>query len=1058
MEEAALPWRDSVDGERQRDTESTVTDVVDVMTAAAETNQHHRGSSDKNKFNTIGYQRRTNQKVVTAFATVIKGTSAGAKPRAALRQVLFNQGAPEKNLASEERGQLDVLKQYLGTYAVPVSLKWKWEEENQGTTLEKSWTDIVHSHSTMSKMQRHQQEALWEFVHTELTYINKLIIIRDLVIAALVNLHQHGFLLEVTPELLFSNLPSVIIAHQLFWQEVIYPMLQEVRKTGKPFDPMGLEAGCLQFHERFSCYQYYCWEEENNLEFTRRLMESNLHFLTYIQWVETHPQCDRMRLGDMQAKPHQRITKYPLLLKAVLKTTHDPQVQHTLRGMLSNVNSFLESINNYLKHKDEELALAISAQRVEGYEVEGINEEIDKLVREISQFDLTCPIRGVGTEVVRKLLLEENLKIRWRKDSKLEVVALLFSDVLLMTKVQKKGERLKVVRPPLALDRTYCLPLKDGCSFVLVEVGELQSAMNVFIFAASTPESCSKWVTTIQQAKETLRKLRETKYIRQLEKWKLQQQEAKPVTDAKLDYLKTDEKPLTQPKRETFVDELTEELIMPTAVNGMLASKEAEEQCESPDNVATNSTGVPIVQSQPYENNQTFSLKGFAGQQQPVKGYEWIEMGVRGEQFGMNPEEEGKMVESGITKEGRGVGLNHKVQSAPNLDRFRHSTSANLSRYNPTGTHAFLLGGYPDIDYPMDEETSSQPPYQPAVTREVPEFFRKPEEGGISTRRYSDSQSVKQDTRRNVIFSHSGDLETSPDPGGFPKNLKSPGLRRRRPASIHQGSSTQMSGQFFQDSSNNYSDSEYNQNMKRNSLPSGNSSDTLRVLKLGSLKPNQGMFWNMHDRASPDPQTFSEPEVNFYEKRPIIKTKRRASIPNIIIEGSHGLHHSSSLYSLPLAEDAQLPASPLVDLLERAKDRVRERDGLKRNRYLKVSHLRSRNPPSPSYSTTPSPPPSDGDRDTEWEEEVDLMRHRALTVSQGWKEQLVDGDNDDKRDSFIFADGVNVDWSGWCFDDDEVMDHLQPGAEGLLEDIRRSLAFWDLQKPSEQDDGEVSQV
>lgn len=46
---------------------------------------------------------------------------------------------------------------------------------------------------------------------------------------------------------------------------------------------------------------------------------------------------------------------------------------------LSSVNSFLESINDYLKLKDEELALTISAQRVEGYEVEGINEEIDKV-------------------------------------------------------------------------------------------------------------------------------------------------------------------------------------------------------------------------------------------------------------------------------------------------------------------------------------------------------------------------------------------------------------------------------------------------------------------------------------------------------------------------------------------------------------------------------------------------------------------------------------------------------------------------------------------------------
>lgn len=43
------------------------------------------------------------------------------------------------------------------------------------------------------------------------------------------------------------------------------------------------------------------------------------------------------------------------------------------------MNSFLESINDYLRLKDEELALDISALRVEGYEVEGINEEIDKV-------------------------------------------------------------------------------------------------------------------------------------------------------------------------------------------------------------------------------------------------------------------------------------------------------------------------------------------------------------------------------------------------------------------------------------------------------------------------------------------------------------------------------------------------------------------------------------------------------------------------------------------------------------------------------------------------------
>ncbi|XP_058503764.1 uncharacterized protein plekhg6 [Solea solea] len=1057
--EGPVLWKDTVDWERQRDSESRETDVVNGTPPAAEINLHHKGSADKQKFSTLGYQRRTKQKVVTDFATVSKGTSAGTRPRAALRQVLFSQGVSDKNPVSEERGQLDVLKRELEAFAVPVSLKWKWKEESQGTTLENNWTDIVHSHSTMSKMQRHQQEALWEFVHTELTYINKLIIIKDLVIAALVNLHLHGFLLEVTTEQLFSNVSSILSAHQLLWQEVIYPMLQEVRTTGKPFDPMMLEAGCLQFHERFPSYQHYCWEEENNLEFTRRQMESNPHFLTYVQWVETHPQCDRMRLGDMQAKPHQRVTKYPLLLKAVLRNTQDPHVQQILRGMLSSVNSFLDSINDYLRLKDEELALSISAQRVEGYEVEGISEEIDKHVREISQFDLTCPIRGVGPGVVRRLLLEENLKIRDRKDNKLEVVALLFSDVLLMTKVQKKGERLKVVRPPLALDKTSCIALKDGCSFLLVEIGELRSVMNVYIFAAGTAESCSTWVSTIHQAKVSLTNMRKMESNKQLENWKIQL-ETKPVKEAPTDHMET---------KEHFDDGLSEDLNMPPSLNGTVASKNAEAQYQTADDVIANSE-LAFWQAQPSDSKYKSVLKSVHGQQQAFKEYEWIEMGVRGygvENYAMEDEQ---IVESHMMKE-QSMAFNQSTQWTPNLDLFNPSTAED-PRSNTIGRpNNFLPVGLPDVDYPTDEDSTLTFSYQPTLPKEErggPQFQRVPGEGGLL--RKGHSQSVNEDIRRRS--SHSADMKASSEVWGVSKDLKTPRLQRRRPVSVHQGLFTQTSRQYGSaqtwtaaSNSSSNSDSDYNLKNKRNSVPSGQNTDSLRVLKLGSLKPNQGMFGYMHDRDTSDPVTFSESELPNLNLQNKMKTQRSASIPNIMIEGGHGLRlHSSSLYTLPQEQDIPFPnpghcPSRLEGLLERAKVRVRDRDGLNPGRNVKKTNSRPYPPPSPSFSNTPSPSPSEGDRDTEWEEEeVELMRHRALTVSQGWKEQLVDGDEHESRNSVAFSEGVNVDWPGWCFDDEEVMDHLQPRDEGLLEDITRSLSFFDFRHFSEHEEGECSQV
>lgn len=133
MEETSGPWHNGVDGERQRDLEAREPDVVDGVLTAAEINNHRWGSADKYRFSRYGYQvrgghkcmidltagwslvcscvseidgsgslqRKTKEKVVSDFSTLSKGTSVGAKPKAALRQVLFSQGVSEKTAASE---------------------------------------------------------------------------------------------------------------------------------------------------------------------------------------------------------------------------------------------------------------------------------------------------------------------------------------------------------------------------------------------------------------------------------------------------------------------------------------------------------------------------------------------------------------------------------------------------------------------------------------------------------------------------------------------------------------------------------------------------------------------------------------------------------------------------------------------------------------------------------------------------------------------------------------------------------------------------------------------
>lgn len=481
------------------------------------------------------------------------------------------------------------------------------------------------------------------------------------------------------------------------------------------------------------------------------------------------------------------------------------------------------------------------------------------------------------------------------------------------------------------------------------------------------------------------------------------------------------EQPPKQSDEETFVDKLNEEPVIPQSVNGMLMSQPVETNYEPLYPVALNHAALPSWQSSMARDNHRKDHHrktvhgGFAVWQEAMKGYEWIELDVR-EQGGNNREEEELMAEYQWKKEPR-VSWNHNRKSAPCLsDNFVPRNTADSFKHKPSEPHTLLMGGYPDVDYPSTQPGTLLAPfgeYQPTVATERPEFQALPR---ASLQSNLDSQSVEEEARRNLCHYQSGEEVAFQDPWTFSRKLKSPKLRRtRRPVSMHQCGSSQMSTQRSQSSgvvesvlntnSSSNSDSDCSQKLKKNSASHSQSSDSLRVLKLGSLKLNQGMFWNIPDeRVSPDPQTFSEselPDQNFNNKRLKLKTQRSASIPDIIIQQEHGLHLSSSGQSSTVprvggapspttALDPQVPVSPLVGLLERARVRGQE-----------LPNMRAYKPsPSPSFSSTPSPSPSDGDRETdrEWEE-VELMRSRAPTVSEGWKEQLVDGEEEERRSS-----------------------------------------------------------
>lgn len=493
-------------------------------------------------------------------------------------------------------------------------------------------------------------------------------------------------------------------------------------------------------------------------------------------------------------------------------------------------------------------------------------------------------------------------------------------------------------------------------------------SMNVFFLRGVNSQRCA--------TQDTLRSLRETETKRKMENYdRVEALPAKRPAEAPGDDTDTEEQGV-----ERFVDKVNEEFLVPQSSNGLLAPRAEEEPAHSA------STVVSIFHSQPNSVNGSMLRQGSAGWW-ISRGLEWIEMGVRRQEIGIYTEE---ALHPGRATEPSLAAWNHSLQSAPTRQRSSHTARTEQpERKNPPGDPAPFLDGYPAVDYPMNEDSDPQPVDQAAASGR---FSEEPVvERGTSARRDSDTQSVV--TR----ISQSSDSEASSEAWSFSKNLKSPGLRRRRPTSVPQGAPSRPS---FRDSepprsaSLSNSGSNYNTDTNSFSFSSQQSFNSQQLPRQASSQSNQEMSCDPQDE-----QFFSEselPDASLIDRRVGLKQLRSFSIPSVVTR-----EHWRSMHSLPRGAETQSAglSSRLDGPLNRAKVRVRERDGLRRDRQLKMGHRRTRYPPpSPSFSTTPSPSPSDVDREAEFVEEVALMRHKALSVSEGWKEQLVDEDDDDKRD------------------------------------------------------------
>uniref|UniRef100_A0A673HX95 Pleckstrin homology domain-containing family G member 5-like n=1 Tax=Sinocyclocheilus rhinocerous TaxID=307959 RepID=A0A673HX95_9TELE len=473
----------------------------------------------KNMPEFLGDASVPNQDSISQLSGSLPGSVTGTdrwRNRAASRfSGLFSSNSGNGSLG-KEYDRVEQLQSKLYSYTMfglpkmPPQLSFhrdSWEEE-PNLELEESWKQLLDNPEILTRRQCHQQEAIWELLQTESNYIKKLHVITDLFLCGLLNLQEGGLLSEVEPVRLFSNIQDIVQLHTSLWAEVMLPALEKARQKRSMINPTELHEGFSTFGFRFKPYIRYCMEEEACMEYMRTLLKDNELFRIYVTWAETHKQCNRLKLTDMLVKPHQRLTKYPLLLKSVLKKTDDPATREALNKMVAAVECFINSVDSQMRQREEKQKLAAIAGRIEAYEaVEGASEEVERILREYNNFELTAPVMGAPPEETRQLLLEGALKMKEGKESRMDVYCFLFTDVLLITKSVKRVEKVKVIRQPLVIHNVVCRELKDPGSFLLIYLNEFRCAIASYCFQANSGTQGRSWIEAIYNAQNQLQRL-----------------------------------------------------------------------------------------------------------------------------------------------------------------------------------------------------------------------------------------------------------------------------------------------------------------------------------------------------------------------------------------------------------------------------------------------------------------------------------------------------------------------------------------------------------------------
>lgn len=386
-----------------------------------------------------------------------------------------------------------------------------------------------------------------EIVETESDYIDKLKLIKELYMAPLVALTKTGnekSAIITTTQIshIFSNLDIILNYNAILykqmreWKEKVdeekaaaaAASASKKKKKDKSPARRDSEGGCprakslgtifLTLTDFLKTYISYCNNYPRALETISELKEKNKRFVDFINECQLNERSESLNLNMLIIMPIQRIPRYVLLLKDVLKYTpeDDPDYEKLTRA-LDKMRAVADDLNKKKKDaEDRDLLRHIDKKLI--FNSNGNYGDFDSLLsvqsrRYIGEGDGTviCSTvekgkpKGMHIFLFNDIVCFTKPSISGGKYKVIELFKIIDSEITMLSPAEARKEI-----PALPAAVSSALPVEELICFSSADDEEDGSSIKPFAFYAEDGATTKKWFDDLVSNQEIIRKSAQT--------------------------------------------------------------------------------------------------------------------------------------------------------------------------------------------------------------------------------------------------------------------------------------------------------------------------------------------------------------------------------------------------------------------------------------------------------------------------------------------------------------------------------------------------------------------